>query len=112
MRSRGWGVFREAAPTHLVTEDEEIVMIPISQETWQFLLLPLLKLKMKKPVILDQNICLVFRTRFSGEKGSLWRGDSMFGPIYGCILAADPGWECQMNSQTCGGPCNFLPSVS
>lgn len=36
--------------------------------------------------------------------GSLWRDDSMFGLIHGCILAADPVWGCQMNSQTCGGP--------
>lgn len=51
---------------------------------------------------LDQNICLFFKIRFSKEKASLWRDDSMFGLSCGWMLTADPVWGCQMNSQTFG----------
>lgn len=51
---------------------------------------------------LDQNICLFFKTRFSKEKASLWRDNSVFGLICGWILTADPVWGYQMNSQTFG----------
>lgn len=104
MRS-GRGLFREAAPAHLLTEGEESNMILISQETHAAT--STTKTQNKNLLSWTKTFVCFFKTRFSEEKVSLWRDDSMFGLICGCILTADPVRGCQMNSQTCGGPCIY-----
>lgn len=64
-------------------------------------------------ILISRTIVFVYliKTRFSEEKRSLWRDDNMFGLICGCILAGDPAQGCQMNTQTSGCLCCFLPSL-
>lgn len=63
-------------------------------------------------ILLSRTEVFVYllKTRFSEEKESLWRDDSMFGIICGCTLAGNPAQGCQMNTQTSGGLRCFLPS--